>query len=408
MNEYQPFAVIRCDLDGTIESAIFDPASLLSRLRPGEGLVGFFPASMVGKILRFLDALRAGESFGQWEVATETPDGYQPMLLSGIRAEESLIIGLSVVGGRAEHNLEDMARIINEQAAALRHATKQRFELASSQFQSSTDAQLDDLTRMNNDLINLQRELVRKNRELEHLNQQKNELLGMAAHDLRNPLGIISLYSAYLLEELEPALPEDQADLVSEIRTASEFMLTLVDDLLDFSTIESGRLQLDRRPADLQGLVEQNVRRNQVLANRRAIQLNFTAAPELPIISLDAIKIEQVLNNLIGNAVKYSPRGSSVEVIVSVADNAITVAVADEGPGIAPAEQDKLFSPFTRLSVRPAEEEKSTGLGLAICRRIVEGHGGALSLESALGAGSTFRFTLPLDAAVSETGAVLL
>ena len=398
MNDYQPFAVIRCDLDGIIESAIFDPASLLSRLRPGESLVRLFPASMAGKILRFLEALRAGESFGQWEVAIEDPAGYRPVLLSGICAEESLVIGIAIVGGRVKFNLDDMARIINEQAAELRQATKQRYELAASQFQFDADPRYEDLTRMNNELINLQRELVRKNLELEHLNQQKNELLGMAAHDLRNPLGIISLYSAYLLEELEPALPEDHAELVAKIRTASEFMLALIDDLLDFSTIESGKLQLDCGPADLRNLVEQNVRRNQVLANRRAIQLEFTAAPELPLISLDAIKIEQVLNNLIGNAVKYSPRGGSVEVTVSVMDDAIVVAVADEGPGIAPAEQDKLFRPFTRLSVRPADEEKGTGLGLAICRRIIEGHGGELSFESTPGTGSTFRFTLPFDA----------
>lgn len=397
MDANRPFAVVRCDLDGVVEEVVFDPAGMLGRLTSGKNLIHIFPSSVAGKALRFLEALRIGEPIGEWEMATESPNGYQPMLLSGTRAEGRLLIGVAIANGPAERNFEDMARIVNEQATALRHAAKQQFELATSQFQSSTDARFDDLTRMNNELVNLQRELVRKNRELEHLNRLKNELLGMAAHDLRNPLGIISLYSSYLLEELEPALPKEHADLVAEIRTASEFMLALVDDLLDFSTIESGKLQLDRAPTDLHRLVEQNVRRNQVLASRKSIQLYFTARQDLPVITIDTIKIEQVLNNLIGNAVKYSPRGANVRIDIGVERDAIVVAITDQGPGISPAEQDNLFNPFSRLSVRPTGGEKSTGLGLAICRRIIEGHGGKLSLASTPGVGSTFTFALPVD-----------
>lgn len=400
MDANQSVSVVRCDLDGVVESIIADPASLFAALKPGESLVRLFPASMLEKALHFLEAVRTHESTARWELAAESREGHHPLLLSGIRYGNALFVGVVVETGAQDRHFEDVARIVNEQTVVLRQAAKQQLGLAVSHLQYSSDTHLDDLMRLNNELVNLQRELVRKNLELEQLNRLKNELLGIAAHDLRNPLGVITIYSAYMLEDLEPPLQAEVAELVSDMRTASEFMLALVEDILDYSAIESGKLQLDRMPADLARLVEQNVRRNQVLANRKSIRLELAVEPNLPLVAVDATKIEQVLNNLIGNAVKFSPSESVVRIAVASDGGAVTVVVADEGPGIPLAEQDKLFIPFTRLSARPTGGEKSTGLGLAICRRIVEGHGGELSLESAPGAGSTFRVTLPIDAAL--------
>ena len=397
MDANQSISVVRCDLDGVVESIIVDPASLFAALKPGESLVRLFPASMLEKALHFLDAIRTHESTARWELATESREGHQPLLLSGIRHGSALFVGAVLDTGAHDRHFEDMARIVNEQAAVLRQVAKQQFELAASHLQFDSDAHLDDLMRLNNELVNLQRELMRKNLELEQLNRLKNELLGIAAHDLRNPLGVITVYSAYMLEDLEPPLQAEVAELVSDMRTASEFMLALVEDILDYSAIEGGKLQLDRLPVDLAPLVVHNVRRNQVLANRKATRLDLAVEPNLPPVAVDATKIEQVLNNLIGNAVKYSPPESVVRIVVASGNDVVTVTVADEGPGIPLAEQDKLFMPFTRLSSRPTGGEKSTGLGLAICRRIVEGHGGELTLASAAGAGATFTFTLPVD-----------
>src|SRR5690606_25220063 len=133
---------------------------------------------------------------------------------------------------------------------------------------------------------------------------------------------------------------------------------------------------------------------NQVLANRKSIRLNLAVGSNLPLVWVDPTKIEQVLNNLVGNAVKFSPPGSEVRIAVASDGDAVTVSLPDAGPGIPAAEQDKLFAPFTRLSARPTGGEKSTGLGLAICRRIVEGHGGTLTLASTVGEGATFTFAL--------------
>ncbi len=401
MNGHLPTAIARCDVDGSVESILVDVDGFFAELKPGESLLRLFDATIIDKALHFLEAVRSKAPLALWEMTTLRNGVHLPLLLSGIRDGDSLYIAATIAENAQSRQLEDMARIVSEQATALRMAAKGQYQLATSQMEGGFGGHFDDLTRLNNELVNLQRELMGKNRELERLNQVKNELLGMAAHDLRNPLAIINLYSAYLLEELDPALPADQAALVAEIQTASEFMVALVDDLLDLSTIESGKLQLERTPVDLAALVQQNVRRNQVLANRKAIRLDLTVGSELPLVTLDTIKIEQVLNNLIGNAVKYSPAASVVGVHVARTGDAVAISVADSGPGIRAEDRDRLFRPFTRLSARPTDGEKSSGLGLAICRRIVEGHGGTLGLTSTDGSGSTFVFTLPINPAVA-------
>ncbi|MEI6071293.1 MAG: hybrid sensor histidine kinase/response regulator [Verrucomicrobiae bacterium] len=245
-----------------------------------------------------------------------------------------------------------------------------------------------------------QSQLLDRNAELENLNEQKNRLLGMAAHDLRNPLGVILAYSDFLESETASLLDENQRDFVSTIKSSSEFMLHLINDLLDVSTIESGRLCLECAPADLNELVRHNVSLNSVLAQQKRIRLDFDAGESLPPLTLDRGKIEQVLNNLIGNAVKYSHPDTRVSIRVERGDDRVTISVADQGQGIPEADLPKLFQAFGRASVQATAGEQSTGLGLAIVRKIVEGHGGKIFVRSEVGKGSTFSFHLPLDRAV--------
>ncbi len=242
-----------------------------------------------------------------------------------------------------------------------------------------------------------QSQLLDRNTTLEALNEQKNRLLGMAAHDLRNPLGVILAYSDFLETEASAVLDADQRDFVSTIKSTSEFMLNLINDLLDVSTIESGRLHLDPAPTDLNELVRHNVSRNRVLAHQKRIGLDFEDTEKLPPITIDRGKIEQVLNNLIGNAVKYSHPDTRVTVRIARDETLVTVSVADQGQGIPEEDLPKLFKAFGRTSVQATAGEQSTGLGLAIVRKIVEGHGGAMSVQSCVGKGSTFSFTLPMN-----------
>ncbi|HEX6898112.1 MAG TPA: HAMP domain-containing sensor histidine kinase [Thermoanaerobaculia bacterium] len=253
----------------------------------------------------------------------------------------------------------------------------------------------DELSQLNNELVTAQRELAKSNHELARLNDQKNQFLGMAAHDLRNPLDVILTYSDFLLEEAAPLLPAEQVDFISTIRSSSELMLRLVEDLLDIARIEAGKLELDLERIDLAALVERNVSLNQALAVRKGIAVRFHGPGEPLEMVADPVKLEQVLNNLIGNAVKFSPPGSAVDVGVTVAADSVTISVRDRGPGVPADELDRLFRPFERTRVRSTAGEKGTGLGLAIVKRIVEGHRGEIRVESEAGRGSTFYVSLP-------------
>ncbi|MCK8601233.1 hybrid sensor histidine kinase/response regulator [Desulfoferrobacter suflitae] len=245
-----------------------------------------------------------------------------------------------------------------------------------------------------------QRILAQKNAELERLNEEKNKFLGMAAHDLRNPLIVIRGFSEFLLEQSSPPLSEDFAEMLSAIHSQSEFMLTLVNDLLDISKIESGTLELKWVTTDLVSLIEHTITLNQILAERKQIRIDFRCDAQcrrsMSAVLLDPQKIEQVLNNLISNAVKYSAAGSPVLVTLARGGKGLLVQVRDQGQGIPKDEMDKLFRPFQTTRATSTDGEKSTGLGLTIVRRLVEGHGGAVWAESEPGHGSTFSFTLPM------------
>lgn len=256
-----------------------------------------------------------------------------------------------------------------------------------------------ELSRLNNELATAQRELARSNAELVRLNEQKNQLLGIAAHDLRNPLGIILTYSGFLLDEAAGRLDREHAAFLHIIQRSSDFMLTLVNDLLDVAKIEAGRLDLDRRPVDLAALVERNVALNRTLAGKKGIRVLFATAGDLPRLPLDGVRIEQVLNNLIGNAVKFSPPGTTVEVRLEPAgDGRVCLAVRDQGEGVPAEALDRIFRPFERGHAAGTGGEKGAGLGLAIVKKIVEGHGGEIRVESGgERGGSTFSILLPVS-----------
>jgi len=229
--------------------------------------------------------------------------------------------------------------------------------------------------------------------QLKKLNDQKNKFLGMAAHDLRNPIGGILGYSEMLLEG---ELSEDDQAMVSRIQQSSQFMLRLLNDLLDISQIESGKLDLKLESTDIAALVTQNVELNRIIAAKKNIKVALTATAGLPRLQVDPSKVEQVLSNLISNGIKYSFPDTTVSVSVEARDPDVLICVRDQGQGIPADELGKVFQEFQKTSVKSTAGEKSTGLGLAIVQKIVEGHGGRIGVESEVGKGSMFFFTLPL------------
>ncbi|MDA0709217.1 MAG: response regulator [bacterium] len=245
------------------------------------------------------------------------------------------------------------------------------------------------------ELAVLHREMRGKNRILEQLNEQKNQFLGMAAHDLRNPLNALLTYSNFLYDEVADKLTKEQVAFIIQMQESSQFMLKLVTDLLDISQIEAGKLDLNLASASLQNIVQRNVALNRVLADQKDISIACKTA-DLPVMLLDAQKLEQVLNNLITNAVKFSFPKTSIEVELMQGGDRALILVRDSGQGIPEDEQENLFKPFQRTSVQSTAGEKSTGLGLMIVRKIVEGHEGKIWVESTVGKGSTFYVSLPI------------
>jgi signal transduction histidine kinase len=230
---------------------------------------------------------------------------------------------------------------------------------------------------------------------LQRINEEKNELLGMAAHDLRNPLGAIHAYGE-LLRDTEAALSTEERDeIIERIGLLSTSMLQLVSDLLDISAIEAGKLKLDLQETDLVPLVQANVAVNSLLARRKRVALIFYNREPGSVARVDRRKMGQVLDNLITNAVKFSPADAQVTVQLYRDDGAAVIAVRDAGPGIPAQEQEKLFRPFYRAGLEGTGGEPSTGLGLAIVRRIIEAHGGRVWMESEINKGSTFYVSVP-------------
>ncbi|GBE21126.1 MAG TPA: GAF domain-containing protein [Actinobacteria bacterium] len=233
--------------------------------------------------------------------------------------------------------------------------------------------------------------IEKQNGELARLNETKDRFLGVAAHDLRNPASIVLMAAEYLAA---CSLEEEQHVFVEDIAQQARYMLELINDLLDVSQIESGALELHRQEVDLCEFLDLQVERHRKLAKNKGTTIEFTPTAG-GLVQADPARLRQVVDNLISNAVKYSPAGTTVRVSVHKSASGCRVEVQDEGPGITDADRERLFSYFGKLSNRPTGGEASTGLGMAISRRIVEAHGGEIGMDAAPGGGSIFWFTLP-------------
>jgi signal transduction histidine kinase len=249
---------------------------------------------------------------------------------------------------------------------------------------------------LNNELNNLTRELQKKNVQLDQLNKLKDQFLGMAAHDLRNPISSIMMFSELILESDNYDISDGLRKIIEEIKNSSESMLRLLEELLDVVKIESGKLQLNYVKVRPENLLKRNMDLNSLFAAKKDIQLVLNIPKPLPEIALDPLKTDQVLNNLISNAIKYSHNKTTVTISAFSTGQHLLVSVQDEGQGISEDELPKLFAPFSKISVKGTAGEKSTGLGLSIVKRIVTGHLGRIWVESEVGKGSVFSFTLPL------------
>jgi signal transduction histidine kinase len=240
-------------------------------------------------------------------------------------------------------------------------------------------------------------ELEEQKNKLEFLNKQKNELVSIAAHDIRNPLSAIYSFSDIILDKTFPMTSEMHNDFVESIRKASKFSLNLLNDLLDFSVLESGYLTLRTEKVNYVDFIREIIDLNRIICGPRKIKIYVFITNGVYQLHFDKNKMEQVINNLLSNAIKFSPENSNIRVSVNKKDNEVVTKIKDQGPGIKQNEIENLFKPFQRGSALPTGNEKSTGLGLVIAKMIIEKHGGHIWVNSEPGQGAEFTFTIPIN-----------
>ncbi len=253
------------------------------------------------------------------------------------------------------------------------------------------------LLSLNNDLNNLTRELHKKKVQLEKLDAQKNQFFGMASHDLRHPLGVINMYSGFLISEADSSLKAEHKEFLEYVHASGKMLEKILDDYLDFAIFESGRLVVHKTLNDVISFLNKIVSYTQMLASSKDITLKLSV-PGSPVnYYLDAPKMEQVLNNLLSNAIKYSQPGSEVDVDLLLDQNEIVIRVVDKGEGIKEEDISRIFLPFERIEDTTKSQEKSSGLGLAIVKKIMDAHGGRVWVESQYGRGTMMAVALPLE-----------
>ena len=238
-------------------------------------------------------------------------------------------------------------------------------------------------------------ELADKSRELEAASQHKSEFLANMSHELRTPLNAIIGFSEVLGERMFGELNEKQEEYLKDIHASGQHLLSLINDILDLSKIEAGRMELELADFDLPAAIDNALTLVRERAGRRGIALHQAADEGLGQIRGDERKIKQVLLNLLSNAIKFTTDGGRIEVRAIAVDRSVEVSVSDTGVGIAPEDQEAIFEKFRQVGTA-AKKVEGTGLGLALSRKFIELHGGRIWVESGVGVGSTFTFTIPI------------
>ena len=293
---------------------------------------------------------------------------------------------VEVADDREQARLElRRGRALEQQAAELEEA------------QSEMEMAHDELQRANEELLERTRDAESAREAADQANAAKSTFLATMSHELRTPLNAILGYTELILDNIYGEVSSKVRDVLDRLHKSGRHLLGLINDVLDLSRIEAGQLPLTLADYSLAQVVQTVVTAVEALAAEKHLALKVSLPPDLPVGRGDERRLTQVLLNLVGNAIKFTEAGE-VRVEVSAADAVFRVAVTDTGPGVAAADQARIFEEFQQADSSSTRKKGGTGLGLAIAKRIVEMHGGRIWVESARGQGATFRFTMPLVA----------
>lgn len=417
MNVESSFAV-HCDLQGNVVKTLRNDSEL--NFNPGQSLHQAVDSKSLEKFSQFLSEIQDKQASFNWEINVSVNNKIETFYFFGSRTLDSLmlVVGAFSTSHASQGFYEELMMINNEQINMLRTALKNQAILNSQRH--TPDGMYDDIAALNNELVNAQRDLAKKNAavdesnrqlkqtiaelekthdslaqsnlQLNELNQQKDRFLGMVSHDLRNPLGVIKSVSELLLAENNN---DEQLDLIQMIQDSSSQMLSLVNDLLNVVKVQRAVIDLECEDVDVEPFVEKIIKNQQLLAQSKNINICLDIASDAPkTLHCDKRRIEQVLINLLSNAIKFSYLAGEVRLQVQNNQGKAQISVIDSGQGIAPEEQEKIFGEFQQAASQAIASEQGFGLGLVICKKIIELHGGKIAVESQLGKGSRFYFIL--------------
>lgn len=362
-----------------------DPGTI--RFRLGEGVAGIVAQS--GEPCLLPDA-RRDERYRQGELYT---DPVVSLLCLPIKNGGQVIGVLNLSHsepGTFDANTQRVLTIIASQAA---HALVNARLFAQTQnmnrvLESKVAARTRELQELNTSLLEA-------NRQLEKANRLKSTFLASMSHELRTPLNAIIGFSGVILKGIDGPLNQRFTEDVSAIHQNAKYLLGLITNILDYSRMEVGKIEIRREPFDLKKLIAESVSTMRSLIYERDLTISASLPPDLSPVPGDPQKVKQVLQNLLSNAIKFTEKGK-ISISVQALEDRVQVAVRDTGTGLPPQEKARIFEEFVQLGSPVNSRERGAGLGLTICKTLVEAHGGKIWVESELGAGSTFHFTLPL------------
>jgi len=337
-----------------------------ARVRLGEGATG--RAAITRTPVQMPDILEQREFTGTRARPLITGFGYRSLLSVPLLREQQILGGLSVwrrQTGEFKPEVVNLLQTFATQSALAIHNAR------------------------------LFREIEDKSRQIEAANRHKSEFLANMSHELRTPLNAIIGFSEVLQEQLFGELNEKQAEYTSDILTSGQHLLALINEILDLSKVEAGRMELELASFDLPLAIDNARTFVRERAVKHGITLDVDVDERLGEYIGDERKIKQILLNLLSNAVKFTPEGGRISIIASKTDNGAEISVTDTGIGIAPEDQPKIFEEFRQVGSDSTHKTEGTGLGLTLAKKFVELHGGKIRVESEPGKGSTFTFTLP-------------
>lgn len=346
---------LSCASDGTVVKVHGDDFGVA---RAGVTLAALVDEGSARKAEHFIAAVEATGFAAGWELDVPSGGTVRSLTFAGLRGEGLLILAAPASPGMEPGIYEE-------------------------------------LSRLNNEVINRERELARKSASLERLSAEKSRLLAIAAHDLRNPLTVISSYADLL--KADDLRRDEQLLFIDEISTSSRFMAELVEELLDSARLESGYVDVALQDIDLVNAAAHAATINRLRADRKQITITFEPLTDRAIIRADPVKLRQIINNLVVNAIKFSRSNTNVTIRVRQDAERAVVEVEDQGIGIPHDKLGEIFEPFRTLGTAGTSDEKSTGLGLAIVKQLTHLHHAAIDVQSEEGRGSIFRVAFPVS-----------